>query len=194
MKPFIARVRIQTSDQSSTVWEGKIPVSTSQASQANAEVLRHLEAVVVEWDPRIDPTFVVDGVDRADGAPAARATTESTQKVIVRIGAEVFGAANMVSRDERLKRFMEEAVELVRAAGLSSEAILKVVEYELGRPVGPDVNQELGGAGVTLYALADALGQDLDTQIVTEIRRVEANKDRCRAKHAAKPSSVKSGA
>ena len=119
---------------------------------------------------------------------------ETTQRTIVRIGAEVFGAANMASTNERMKRFLEEAVELVRAAGLTNSEIQSVVNYELGRPVGPDIAHEVGGAGVTLYALADALYLDLDASVLAEIRRVEANKDKCRAKHAAKPAGVKSSA
>jgi len=115
----------------------------------------------------------------------------SQQAVIVRVGTEVFGAPNMRNPEERMKRFLEEALELVRAAGLGNEAILNVVDFEMGRDVGPDVNQELGGAGVTLYALAEALGQDLDAVVATEINRVEANKDKIRAKHEAKPGSVK---
>lgn len=117
--------------------------------------------------------------------------SDALQVKVVCVGAEVFGAANMTSRTERMKRFLEEAVELVRSGGLTNDEVNAVVSYELSRSVGQDVKQEVGGAGVTLYALADSFGLSLGECVSTEIERVAANKERCRAKHAAKPAAVR---
>jgi 3-hydroxyacyl-CoA dehydrogenase len=116
---------------------------------------------------------------------------KSLQDMVVEVGADVFGSASMICRNERLKRFLEEAVELARTGGLTDTEVHAVVAYELGRPVGPDLAQELGGAGVTLYSLSASFDFSLDTCVKTEIQRVAANKERCRAKHASKPAAVR---
>ena len=63
----------------------------------------------------------------------------------------------------------------------------------MSRPVGPDLVQEIGGAGVTLHGVAAAFDLDLDEAVRIETARVEANMAKCRAKHATKPAAVLSG-
>lgn len=120
----------------------------------------------------------------------AGATGADFQAQIVDTLAGVFGRENLTNPNERLKRFLEEALELVRTGGLSPQEIGAVVAYELGRSTGPDLDQEFGGAAVTLYALAAAFQRNLTRCALVEIDRVRMNRERCRQKHAAKPESV----
>lgn len=114
------------------------------------------------------------------------------QRHIVAVGERSFGKENMTSRQERLLRFLEEAVELVRAGGLSERNVHAVVAYEFGRNKGPDVVQEFGGAACTLFAAADAFALDLLDAASIEIRRVEnMPPGAARKKHDEKPASVK---
>ena len=114
------------------------------------------------------------------------------QRHIVAVGVRSFGKDNMTSKTERLLRFLEEAVELVRAGGLSEANVHAVVAYEFSRNKGPDVVQEFGGAACTLFAAADAFGLDLLDAASIEIRRVECMPvGAARRKHDEKPASVK---
>lgn len=99
---------------------------------------------------------------------------------------ECFGAE--VSRDltERSHRFLEEALELVQAAGCTPSEAHQLVDYVFGRPIG-EISQEVGGVMVTLAALC--LAQDIDMHAAgeTELARVWTKIDVIREKHAAKP-------
>lgn len=113
------------------------------------------------------------------------------QAASVAIGTEVFGEANMISKEERLLRFTEEALELIRAAGMKFDQLAAMMVYEYYQRSPGELSQEIAGTQCTLYSLADA--NDVDVRIVTlkELDRVLAKKDHCRAKHAAKPASMR---
>lgn len=113
-------------------------------------------------------------------------TRFSRQKRIAVWARSVFGEACMDVK-ERSLRFIEEAVELVQATGLSQEDVQRVVQYVYSRPVGHDY-QEVGGVGCTLLALCEALVLDADALEVRELDRVTStqNTERFRAKQNAK--------
>jgi NTP pyrophosphatase (non-canonical NTP hydrolase) len=115
--------------------------------------------------------------------------TESLQDRAYRVGAEVFGKANMDNPEERANRFFEEACEAVQAVGMSPDRCTDILRYVFNRPRG-ELSQELGGVMITAMTFAHAFNYDAVTLATVEINRVEANKDRCRAKHAAKPANV----
>ena len=73
---------------------------------------------------------------------------------------------------ERSKRFLEEALELVQAAGLERDVAHRLVDYVYDRKVG-HVGQEIGGVMVTLVALADVLGVDAGRMGLEELDRIE---------------------
>ena len=101
---------------------------------------------------------------------------------------EVFAdRPQMSSVDERCRRFLEEAIELVQAAGLPESMAQRLVAHVYSRPVG-EVRQEVGGAMVTLAALAHALFVDAGDAAVDEMRRIERPevRERVRAKQAEK--------
>lgn len=74
---------------------------------------------------------------------------------------------------ERARRFLEEAVELAQAAGCSVEDARRTVDYVFARPAG-DAAQEVGGARLTLLALAASLKVDAVEAEAAELARVYA--------------------
>ena len=95
-----------------------------------------------------------------------------------------------VGRDtvERGDRFLEEALELVQAAGHSKERVLSLVEYVYNRPVG-EVSQEVGGVMNTLAAFCNAHNVEMEYAAYQEMDRVEKPDmmAKIKAKHAGKP-------
>ena len=75
-----------------------------------------------------------------------------------------------ISREERARRFGEEAIELLQAAGLPKSDVLQLVDYVYSRPVG-DEAQEVGGTMVTLASLCEALCYNMTEEGWKEIHR-----------------------
>jgi len=88
--------------------------------------------------------------------------------------------------NERSHRFLEEALELAQANGCSRDDAHELVEYVFGREKG-DIVQETGGVMVTLAALCNANGVDLNDAGERELDRNWSRINRIRAKQAAKP-------
>lgn len=74
-------------------------------------------------------------------------------------------------KQERAFRFVEEALELAQACGVTLEELNLLIHYTYGRPVG-EVHQEVSGVGITLMALGTAHGLDVLGEIHTELDRV----------------------
>lgn len=83
----------------------------------------------------------------------------------------VFGSA-VLHRKERAFRFVEEAVELAQALGLSREEIIRVVDYVMSREVG-EIRQEIGGSFVTLLAVCVCERVDAGEAACDEMDRAE---------------------
>jgi hypothetical protein len=113
------------------------------------------------------------------------------QKRSVEIGTEVFGEFGMISKQERLLRFTEESLELMRAAGLTWNKLVSMAAYEFFDRQRGEISQEVAGVQCTLLSFANA--HDIDAEQVTlkELQRVLDNKDECRAKHDAKPAMTR---
>jgi hypothetical protein len=101
---------------------------------------------------------------------------------------ECFGQLIASDKMERNHRFLEEALETVQANGCSKIEALQLVDYVYGRPVG-ELHQEIGGAMVTLAALAYASGMDVMSEGHREAARIEEPEimAKIRAKQAVKP-------
>lgn len=97
-----------------------------------------------------------------------------------------FGEKIAGDKEERNHRFLEEALELVRACGCTQDEAHKLVDYVYGRPRG-EVNQEVGGVMVTLAALCLANGLDMHEAGEAELARIWTKIEEIRAKQAAKP-------
>lgn len=79
-----------------------------------------------------------------------------TQRAVLEWVKNTFGIGVASSKEERLKRFLEEVLELNQACGMPYHDVMKIIDYVYTRPEG-DIKQEMGGVIVTLYALAEVL-------------------------------------
>lgn len=72
---------------------------------------------------------------------------------------------------ERAYRALEEAIELAQACGLGAASAHTLVERVFAKPVG-DPKKELAGCQVTLYAAAEALSANLESEFEIEMVRI----------------------
>lgn len=118
--------------------------------------------------------------------PTPPAQPDSFQSRVQPWMMECFGPEIAADKIERSHRFIEEALELVQANDCTRGEAHQLVDYVYDRDQG-DINQEVGGAMVTLAALCLAIGVDMHAAGETELARVWTKIDKIRAKHAAKP-------
>lgn len=97
----------------------------------------------------------------------------------------VFGQTIADNIPERSKRFLEEALELVQATGITKDEVIRMVVYTYGREVG-QTEQELGGVMVTAAGLAESLGLNMTHCAETELSRIQVNIEEIRIKHQSK--------
>lgn len=110
---------------------------------------------------------------------------DARQATIYKWVADTFGV-NTLNPSERALRFIEEAVELVQAVGLSADVVHKIVDHVFAKPPG-GLAQEIGGCGTTLLALAAAHGVSADDAECDEAERVfKIDPARFRERHDAK--------
>lgn len=86
-------------------------------------------------------------------------------------GGRTFGEINL-SKRERARRFIEEALELAQACGLTKDDIRGLYMHVYNKPPGQP-SQEAGGVGVTLLMLCQVLGISADHAERTELARVQ---------------------
>ncbi len=101
---------------------------------------------------------------------------------------QAFGYGVADNRQERIHRFIEEALELAQALDCPKDEVLMLVDYVYNRPVG-EVRQEVGGVFTTLCALCSAIGVDLEIAAKTELMRCWERIEIIRQKQATKPKS-----
>jgi hypothetical protein len=101
-----------------------------------------------------------------------REARDERQTSILQWALAAFGGKDTTPRI-RLLRFIEEAIELGQAGGLSVSDIQSVVDYVLDRPPG-DVAQEIGGVMVTLEAYGEAAGLSITGCEEKEIHRINS--------------------
>lgn len=90
------------------------------------------------------------------------------------------------SIEERARRFLEEAIELCQAVGITREETAAVADYVFGREPGQPA-QEIGGVMVTLNCLAEVLDESVCKAELAEFDRVQSkSKAHFEARHRAK--------
>lgn len=99
---------------------------------------------------------------------------------------ETFGLKLTLDLNERIQRFLEEALELVQAAGGTQEQAVKMAAYVFSRPVG-EVHQEAAGTQVSLAALCNRLNVPMDECREVELLRCIDNAKKIREKQKTKP-------
>jgi len=77
------------------------------------------------------------------------------------------------TRNERVIRFLEEAIELAQSEGMPIETLLAVVRHVYSKPAG-SISQEVGGVGITLLAYCEYIGISADACELAEWERISA--------------------
>lgn len=110
---------------------------------------------------------------------------------------DVFGEMVAADKIERSFRFFEECVELMQAADINKDDLLKIIDYVYGRDKGY-IRAEMGGVILTLAAFANAHDKmPMDQCAIQELHRVNTPmiKNKVRAKFITKePGSPLPGA
>lgn len=102
---------------------------------------------------------------------------------------DTFGPQTANDPGERIRRFAEEAVELVQAAGLPKQALLDLVNYVYSRPAG-EPEQEVGGVSFTLLAYCEHQGFSAEELEQREVERVLSKpREHFRARQDAKAAA-----
>jgi hypothetical protein len=73
--------------------------------------------------------------------------------------------------EERVLRFLEEAIELAQAEDIPIHRIIQLAEYVYGKQKG-DFSQEVGGIGITLLAYCELRGISSDAEELREWLRI----------------------
>lgn len=98
---------------------------------------------------------------------------------------ECFGARVTEDKATRNYRFIEEALELAQACGMTKAEGAQLLDYVYGRPIG-EPEQEVGGVMVTLAGVCAAQGIDMRHAAESELARVWTKIEQIRAKQATK--------
>lgn len=99
-------------------------------------------------------------------------TRDERQVLVSEWCAAAFGAAHASSVSQRGVRLLEEAIEAYQATGCDAEMAHRLVDHVFSREVGR-LSQEVGGIGVTLLALAQAVGVSAEQEERTEFERIQ---------------------
>lgn len=84
----------------------------------------------------------------------------------------VFGVRTASNVPERSLVLVEEAIELAQACGVRADSVHRLVDYVFNRPVG-EPEQEVAGCMVCLYAVATALGVNVESAFNHELERIQ---------------------
>jgi hypothetical protein len=112
---------------------------------------------------------------------------ESFQRRVVEWLTACFSPGACNDREERMHRFLEEALELSQSMGCSAREAHELVDYVFARPTGiPEL--EVGGVMVTLAGLCAAAGVNMDDAADHELERNWSRLDAIRRKRASRPA------
>ena len=110
---------------------------------------------------------------------------EERQRTVIKWAGDTFGL-DAIAPVGRVRRLVEEVVELAQAEGLSLRDIVAVADHVLKKPPGSPA-QEVGGIGVCLLAYCASRGISADEEERRELERVlKIDPDHFRRRHNAK--------
>lgn len=113
-------------------------------------------------------------------------TRDQRQQLVTEWSSHAFGHEQATDLKQRAVRLLEETIEAYQAVGADPAMAHKLVDFVFARPAG-ELNQELGGIGVCVLALAAAAGFSADDEELREVTRVLAKPiDHFTARNAAK--------
>jgi len=116
---------------------------------------------------------------------AAEVAASSYQQRVGEWTAACFGSEGAAADADRNARFLEEALELAQAGGMTAADAAQLVAYVWGRPAGERA-KEAGQVKMVLAALCNTAGIHLALAAEEELRRVWQRLPEIRAKQAAK--------
>lgn len=128
---------------------------------------------------------IADAIPTRDEAALPEAVATFQERVAPWMLA-CFGEEIAADRLERNDRFIEEALELCQANGYDATRAHQLVDYVFSRPVGEKWN-EVGGVMVTLAALCNTIGVDIDEAADRELARIWTKVEQIREKQKSKP-------
>lgn len=168
------------------------PVIAPLRGQENSWWLENYEVLIraTHWRPLpAPPVPSVSGPEDQGSSLRDTQPAPSFQSRVLPWLMECFGAEIAADRVERCDRFIEEALELAQSLDWPQERAHALVEYVYGRSVG-EPHQEVGGVMVTLAALCEATGLDMQAGGDDELARIMRPEIvlKIRAKQAAKPT------
>lgn len=100
---------------------------------------------------------------------------------------DTFGEDKARNKENRSRRFIEEAIELVQASDMPKSEVQTILDYVYSRPKG-EITQEVGGVLVTLAGHAMAFGYDPETCGNIELARIQnVPKEQILKKNSEKP-------
>ncbi len=113
---------------------------------------------------------------------------DERQAVVGEWARRCFGDAAMTI-DERIARFVEEAIELAQSVGFPAAGFERLIKYVYARPPGR-IPQEIGGVGMTLLALCEVVELSADECEEVEFNRIMAiDPTHFRVRHNAKAAA-----
>jgi len=84
---------------------------------------------------------------------------------------KAFGVEHVLDGRVRALRFLEEAVELAQALGVTKQKVVLLLDTVYNKPPG-DKKQEIGGSFLTLLVLCSSTTDDPETCLENELFRV----------------------
>lgn len=156
--------------------------------EAQAEQLRYarraLENIAAGVQPSSFATLAIKHIWCTE--PSAPPAPSYQNRVLAWLLA-CFGPASTYDAKTRIRRFLEESLELVQACGGTDDEAHQLVDYVFGRPVG-EKGQEVGGVLSTLSSLCGVYEIDMMQAAERELARVWTKIDVIRVKEASKPT------
>jgi len=93
------------------------------------------------------------------------------QEEVLQWAKDTFGQIASIPR-ERARRFLEESIEFIQAAGMSRQDALDILDYVFREKTPGNLHDEAGGVAVTLMALCEFHGVKLAEAEADELVRI----------------------
>lgn len=162
-----------------------LDLTKSPAFEAMTRLADRLEAQAGDPEVARDIAAIRDLADTAKIGAMPSLQKRIAQWITACLGEECWD-----DMDDRTIRFLEEAVELAQALGISEAAAHRVVNYVYDREIG-EPPQEIAGAFLTLANVATCHNFDMTELAEKELARVWTKIDKVRAKQAGKPDLLR---
>lgn len=173
--------------------ENRAPEGWVNTHDRLLELAEYLESS--SQDPGQARTYL-EGTEYLERTREHRETRPKPADFQAQVGAwmpKVFDTPTIENPLERGLRVLEEALELAQSVGVDQTHAERLLAHVMSRPSG-QTRQEVGGLLVTVAALCNAAGVDMERAARDELDRCHEAIDKIAAKHAAKAAQGLSAA